>query len=330
MELREIREQKKMQSPLVSIIIITYNSSSFVLELLESTKAQTYQNIELIVSDDCSIDNTVDICNKWITKNGKRFIRTELVQVNRNTGISANCNRGIHASKGTWIKVIAGDDALYPNAIEEYLKFTKDFCQEICCAKLEIFGQNQTLVENNKKAYDHFFSLMELPLKKQQKLIRKQLYIPAPGLFYSKKLYDIVGGFDERFPMGEEWPFFLKIFEKGYKISLLNKRLVKYRVSNISACRGNEFGLNKRVFDSTKDFFFKVRIRVLLNNFMFYTAWSQTLYYIYIAKNYEKKGKFELYFFKCIFLLDPKKVFLKLTRYTKRYFFSHQIFKSNN
>ena len=47
--------------PLVSIIVITYNSAKFVLETLESAKAQTYQNIELIISDDCSSDNTIEI-----------------------------------------------------------------------------------------------------------------------------------------------------------------------------------------------------------------------------------------------------------------------------
>ena len=55
-------------NPLVSINVITYNSSKFVLETLESAKAQTYQNIELIVSDDCSTDNTVEICNLILIK----------------------------------------------------------------------------------------------------------------------------------------------------------------------------------------------------------------------------------------------------------------------
>ena len=60
-------------NPLVSIIVITYNSSKYVLETLESAKAQTYQNIELIVTDDCSNDNTVEICRKWIEENKERF-----------------------------------------------------------------------------------------------------------------------------------------------------------------------------------------------------------------------------------------------------------------
>ncbi len=56
------------ENPLVSIIVCTYNSSKYVLETLESAKEQTYQNVELIVSDDCSTDNTVELCRKWIAE----------------------------------------------------------------------------------------------------------------------------------------------------------------------------------------------------------------------------------------------------------------------
>ena len=100
------------KQPLVSIIVITYNSSKYVLETLESAKAQTYQNIELIVSDDCSIDNTVEICKEWIEKDKERFVRTELITAEKNTGIPANCNRGVKAAQGEWVKLIAGDDMI--------------------------------------------------------------------------------------------------------------------------------------------------------------------------------------------------------------------------
>ena len=96
--------------PLVSISVITYNSSKYVIETLDSAKAQTYQNIELIISDDCSTDNTVEICKNWINDNKERFVRTELITVKKNTGISPNCNRANNAANGEWIKEIAGDE----------------------------------------------------------------------------------------------------------------------------------------------------------------------------------------------------------------------------
>src|SRR5690606_22852216 len=98
-----------MENPLVSIIVITYNSSKYVLETLESARAQTYQNIELIISDDGSKDATVQICRDWLKENSDRFVHSQLLTVEHNTGIPANCNRGVKASKGEWIKLIAGD-----------------------------------------------------------------------------------------------------------------------------------------------------------------------------------------------------------------------------
>ncbi len=60
------QDMDKSRETLVSIVVITYNSAKFILETLESSKAQTYKNIELIISDDCSTDNTVEICQQWI------------------------------------------------------------------------------------------------------------------------------------------------------------------------------------------------------------------------------------------------------------------------
>lgn len=58
-----------MNNPLVSIQVVTYNAAKTILETLESIKAQTYPPIELIISDDCSRDNTVEICREWVMDN---------------------------------------------------------------------------------------------------------------------------------------------------------------------------------------------------------------------------------------------------------------------
>lgn len=89
-----------MENPLVSIIVITYNSAKYVLETLESARAQTYQNIELIISDDGSQDDTIVICENWFLENRDRFYDTQLITVEHNSGIPANCIRGVRALHG--------------------------------------------------------------------------------------------------------------------------------------------------------------------------------------------------------------------------------------
>ena len=90
------------QQPLVSVVVITYNSSATVVETLESIKNQTYQNIELIVSDDYSNDNTIEITSEWLKKNSSRFEKSLLLRADHNAGTSANCNRGVRATSGLW------------------------------------------------------------------------------------------------------------------------------------------------------------------------------------------------------------------------------------
>ena len=69
---------------LVSVVVITYNSSKFIEELLTSIADQIFSDIELIISDDCSKDNTLDICRDWLSKNENRFVRTELITFTKN------------------------------------------------------------------------------------------------------------------------------------------------------------------------------------------------------------------------------------------------------
>ena len=70
--------------PLVSILVVTYNSSKTIEETLESAKNQTYGPIEVIISDDHSTDDTVEICEKWIEKNENRFTNSKVISASEN------------------------------------------------------------------------------------------------------------------------------------------------------------------------------------------------------------------------------------------------------
>jgi alpha-1,3-rhamnosyltransferase len=98
------------KKPLVSIIVITYNSGRYVLETLNSIWYQTYEDMELVVSDDFSTDDTLVLCKKWIAAHKTRFTSCKIIESDENNGITKNCNRGLYASSGQWVKIIAGDD----------------------------------------------------------------------------------------------------------------------------------------------------------------------------------------------------------------------------
>lgn len=226
-------EDKK---PLVSIILITYNSAKYVLETLESIKNQTYQNIEIIISDDASQDNTVDICELWLKENKERFRNSDLLTVEKNTGIPANCNRGIKSASGEWIKLIAGDDAFFGSAIEEFIDFifsnpNKNVIQTEIISFLDQF-EDEKIISKEKTSNDSKFFTLEA--WKQFYLLQFKNYLNAPGVFFRKETLIRVNGFDEDFPKIEDYPMWLKLTAMGEQISCANIVTCKYRVHSES------------------------------------------------------------------------------------------------
>lgn len=228
-----------MEQPLVSLGLITYNSSKYVVEALDSMKAQTYPNLELIISDDCSTDNTVDICRDWLEKNGDRFVRTEILVPPHNTGTSANCNRLMCACRGEWVKSLAGDDMLTPNCIEDFMEFVK-----IHPVADVVFGDFSPLLESpvDKDSTIKSFlrtAFSELTYSEFQLNIYCRNFLPAPASFINKKCWLELGGYEEKIPLIEDWPFWVKAFNSKRKILFLNKVVCIYRINNTSVSHSN-------------------------------------------------------------------------------------------
>lgn len=224
--------EEKSTKPLISIIVITYNSSKFVIETLESAKAQTYRNIELIITDDKSSDDTVDICKKWIGENAERFVRSTLLVSNANAGIPANINRGVNLAKGIWIKCIAGDDILSSECLDELINFISTQQEDIRVLFSDVvrfFGNSIKNVEF--KNYDNSkFCSREATAKDQYQMLLRSNSVYAAAAIIRRDLLLSVNGFDERFKLMEDWPLWVKITEAGYKIYYLDKPLVYYRL----------------------------------------------------------------------------------------------------
>ncbi len=218
--------------PLVSVSVITYNSSKYVLETLESIKAQTYQNIELIISDDCSKDNTVEICQQWVEQNKERFVRAVLITSLTNTGVSANCNRSKNACKGEWIKGIAGDDLLMPDCVENYVNYINEHPDTVLVfGRVEAFGASEEINEHyTNNVFD--YSFFDLDIKNQlDYLIFKGNCVPASTCFSNPKKMEELGiTNDERIPLLEDWPKWINVLNKGIKLHFMDKTIVKYRI----------------------------------------------------------------------------------------------------
>ena len=222
--------------PLVSVPVITYNSSATVIETLDSIYNQTYPNIELIVSDDCSTDNTVELCREWIESHKERFARTELLTVEKNTGVAGNCNRSGAACRGEWSKGIAGDDILMPNCIQDCVDYVTVHPDTIWLfGKMEGFGRSQDDVdEYMNKCYNYSFFQLQ-PEEQLRYLTFKGNCLPAPAAFVNiegNKNTGVVN--DERIPMLEDHPKWINLIRAGVKLHFIDKTIVKYRLSDNS------------------------------------------------------------------------------------------------
>ena len=220
-----------MNQPLVSIPIVTYNSAEFIIETLESVKAQTYPRIELIVSDDCSKDNTVALCREWLVKNATRFERTQLIEAKHNTGVSANLNRAEAACTGEWVKFLDGDDLLLPTCVQDYIDYVEEHPETIYMfSRIEAFGASE---ERNRyyteKAFD--YTIFDVDANQQyEKLIWQNCIMSSTCMYNRQKNMELGLKNDERIPLLEDWPRWINVTKMGVKLSFLDKVEVKYRI----------------------------------------------------------------------------------------------------
>ncbi|MBR6388609.1 MAG: glycosyltransferase [Opitutales bacterium] len=228
--------ENNTKEPLVSVGILSYNSSKTILETLESVKAQTYKNIELIISDDASKDNTVEVCRKWIEENKARFVRCEILTVPENTGIPANANRRIAASRGVWSKGVAADDILAPDCIENFVNYVNENLQaEIVFAKFQEFKdvfdkKNFLLVKDCRAKW--FCESLDTPQKQFKKLLGNY-YCHACTMFAKLDLLKRIK-YDEEFKGIEDYPMWLRLTKSGVRFHFMDSVVVYYRHSSSS------------------------------------------------------------------------------------------------
>lgn len=309
------KKADKQTDVLVSIVVITYNSAKYVLETLESIKAQTYPNRELIVSDDRSTDDTLDICLKWVEENKDKFIRTEVITAETNTGIPANCNRGVNKAKGEWIKLIAGDDILDKDCITNFMKYAYNNPNaSVISSSVQFFAKTYAKENFCKAIYttDHKFFYQDTSAQSQYQMLLWKNYVHGPSTIVKKSAILNVGNFDERYPFIEDYPMYLKLTKAGYKIFALNEITVYYRRHDDSALR--QFG--NKIFS---DIYLKTRefeLDYIYPDITFKERFAKDVEY-YRLQLFDRFGlNREIFFYKLLFkvsnVLNPATAIMKM------------------
>lgn len=251
-------------SPLVSVIIPCYNHEIYVEEALNSVFGQTYKNIELIVVDDGSSDNSVLIIEKIKKIHNFTFISQ------KNMGVCKTLNKAISLSRGKYVAVLASDDYWDLSKIEKQVNcLEQNIKSEFCFTQaIEFDNKNQ---KNNKI----------FPKKTRMKNTINKLFlrnnIPAGSMVFTRHLYEKVGFFDETLKF-EDWDFIIRCFVQT-EFSVVVEPLLYYRSheTNVMKTRQRKETFRQKVLILTKNF-------DLVSPFVWFAAISINFIYDIILK----------------------------------------------
>jgi glycosyltransferase involved in cell wall biosynthesis len=186
---------RRAKTPLVSVIIPTYNRDWMLKEAIDSVLGQDFPDFEVIVIDDGSTDNTLAILEPF-----GRAIRV-LQQVNR--GVSAARNRGIAAASGQLLAFLDSDDLWLPQKLSRQVDFFNTNAEARICQTEEIWIRNGARV--NPKRRHHKFSGMIF-----ERSLALCLVSPS-AVMCRRTLFDAVGLFDEALPACEDYDLWLRV-----------------------------------------------------------------------------------------------------------------------
>ncbi len=119
LEKRILGETSKTMNDLVSVIMPAYNCEAFIAESVRSVQAQTYENWELLIVDDCSSDNTLQVINEFAVSDD----RIKVLVNEKNSGAAISRNYAMREAKGKWIAFLDGDDLWLPEKLEKQIFF---------------------------------------------------------------------------------------------------------------------------------------------------------------------------------------------------------------
>jgi len=205
----------------VSIVIPVYNGERYLEESINSALNQTYQNIEIIVVDDGSIDNSPKILEKYSDK--LRII------TKKNGGVASAMNAGIREMKGEWFKLLGADDILYPQCVEELMKEVKLLKDK----KKSILYSNYYFIDSDGKIKREFIE------KNFNKLGNFDFNVRLLHRFRGNMISSIIhreiinkyGLFDKNFNINPDYELWLRYcILHDCRLYLVPKILIKYRI----------------------------------------------------------------------------------------------------
>ena len=183
----------------VSICIRTYNRKGYLKQTLESIRAQTYQDYEIVIVDDGSTDGTDDMIRRL------PYAVTYFWQ--KNAGVGAAANRLIDLAKGQYITPIDSDDLLMPDAVERMVRVMETESEDVI-----VYGPYLRIDENGElcgKSKEQLYSGYVT------RHLFQRIFVYPSGSMFPKSVLQEVGSYDESVRVGEDYDLYICIFAES-------------------------------------------------------------------------------------------------------------------
>lgn len=219
-------------NPLFSVLIANYNNSNYITECILSIQLQTYQNFEIIIVDDCSTDNSIEILNEII----KKDTRIKLFKNEINYGCGYTKAKCAEYAQGEICGYVDPDDKIVPTAIEKMVK------KHISNPNISLIGSRRIFCDSNMNIID-----IAKPITPRLRDFKNQLDTPffiTHFATFKKSCYLKTSGLDPYMKRGVDQDLYLKLEETGI-VDFIDEPLYFYRNNN------NSISLNKNYYKAT-------------------------------------------------------------------------------
>ena len=205
-----------MNNPLVTIITTNYNKDQYLPDMLQSIERQIYSNIEHIIIDDGSTDESHNLLNEYVGKNSY----AQIILNRTNCGCVAKLrNQIVNVSSGKYIMNIDSDDILYSDAISTLVETAET-------DNLDLAYGSMIYIDQYGSPY---MPLQAGGYKYQFGHLIKTMFIPFPRM-YKKAIFELTSGYNENLKIADDWDLYLQIEEKSGQIGWAGTRpLFAYR-----------------------------------------------------------------------------------------------------
>ena len=218
--------------PLVTAFVGCYNHSRFVEQCLDSVKHQTYPNLQVIIFDDCSKDNSVAVIDTWLKKHRLDW---QFIPHKRNIGICASLNEVLRLARGKYISMVAADDVWLPDKTARQVEIMERLPEDVGVVYSDAFQideYGETLPQMFVEAHREFVVPPEGFLFD---VLLEGNFIPAMTTLIRRECFTKVGTYDEDLCF-EDWDMWMRI-SRTFRFVYDTIPAAKYRIVLSSASR---------------------------------------------------------------------------------------------